>query len=254
MSRRFRIALSLACAALVAVSFAAYADQVQAEAEQERSDALMRYGGEVVTLVVATRNLEAGEELSAADLSARDWLVDLAPENAITAMEDAVGLALSEPVAKGVPLTAFNFRDGSEPIEVPSGRIAVSIPVNDKTGIAREVAVGSELIAYAVDDDGVDLVSGSLSVLTVPVAGSWASTTSITLAALPQDVAAVLEASASGRLRLVMPADDAVGLVVEDAALQEAEAPTEVPAEEAGNQDTASDAGQQEAEAPIEAA
>ena len=251
MSTKFRAVLSLAFAALAAVSFAAYADQVRTEAEQERNDALMRYGGEVVTLVVAARNLEAGEEPSASDLSERDWLVDLAPENAITSLEEVVGRALSEPVAKGVPLTAFNFRDGSEPIEVPSGRIAVSIPVSDKTGIAREVAVGSELIAYAVGDAGVRLVSGSLSVLVAPAAGGWASASTITLAAVPEDVAAVLEASASGQLRLVMPADDAVGLVMADEQAEAAlAAPTEVPAEEESEQEI----DEQQEAAPTEAA
>ena len=61
MSLRFRVVFALSCAVLTLLAFTSYAGQVRAEAEKVRSDAIARYGGEVVSLVVTNRQIEAGE-------------------------------------------------------------------------------------------------------------------------------------------------------------------------------------------------
>lgn len=209
MSGRFRIVLSLAFALLGVVSCLAYADSVRSEAERVRSDAIARFGGEVAELVVANRVLESGDVVTEQDISVRDWVSDLAPSGALTNLDEVVGRQVSVPVAEGAPLTELNFRDDSALAEVPAGHVAVSVPVTEKLGISRGVTRGARLSAYAVSDDGPRLIASDVEVLS-----ELGSTTGIvasqqvTIAVLPNDVTAVLSASASGDLRLVIPADD----------------------------------------------
>ena len=206
MSLRLRVAISLACAVLVGIVFVAYAERVRAEAEGVRSEALARYGGEVVSVVVANRALERGEMVSAADVSERDWLVELVPENVSTSMDDVVGRAVTVPVAKGAPLCALNFREEAGGLAVPEGQVAVSVPLTDRTGVPLDVAPGSVAIAYATDDEGTALLSEGVTVLEAPEASSGLSS-SLTLAVAPEAVPKILTASAEGTLRLVVPAE-----------------------------------------------
>lgn len=213
MKQSFRLVLSSACAFLALLSFYAYGQSVREEAQMQRNEILERYGGEIIQVVVPTRTLEAGQTITASDISELEWLVDLTPSDAITSAEDVVGLTLSVAAAQGVPLTALNFRTGSEAAEVPSGKVALSIPLNDKTGISTDVALGSMLAAYSVGDKGTYLLAGNLNVLSIPAPTSVLNSASrITLAVAPEDVPNILEASATGALRLVLPADDVISL------------------------------------------
>lgn len=206
MSLRLRVVISLACAVLVGVVFVVYADRVRAEVEEARSDAIARYGGEVVSVVVANRALERGEVVSAADVSERDWLVELVPEDVTTSMDDVVGRAVTVPVAKGAPLCALNFREEAGGLEVPEGQVAVSVPLTDRTGVPLDVSPGSVVIAYATGDEGTELLSEDVTVLELPEASSGLSA-SLTLATTPDAVPEILTASAEGTLRLVVPAE-----------------------------------------------
>lgn len=210
MGLKLRVAIAVACAALAALSFHSYANEVRAEADKVRSEAIAQYGGEVVELVVATKALEAGDVVEASDVKVREWLVDLAPSGAKTDIDDVVGKTVSVPAAKGAPLTTLNFRDANKTADVPSGYVAVAIPVSDKLGVSTEVASGSKVVAYRVTSEGSELVAADAQVLTSPGTTSAATTSAkpMTLAVLPDDVSGVLAASSAGELRLVLPADD----------------------------------------------
>lgn len=168
MNRRFRLALSGSCALLAAVLCALYGQHVQDEADRVRTEALERYGGEVVSLVVATEGLEPGDVVDRSNVVERDWLADLAPADAVTGIDAVMGSEVTVPVAAGVPLTGLNFRDGTEAVEVPDGRVALSIPVTDKLGLPAATAAGTILAAYEVADTGVRLVAEDAQVLRVP--------------------------------------------------------------------------------------
>lgn len=214
MSLRFRVVFATACAAFVALLFVAYADRVRAEADQVRKDAIARYGGEVVSLVVAEKGLKPGDVVSQADVRMRDWVADLAPEGAITSLENVVGREVTVPVASNAPVSELAFRSDSEAIEVPSGRVAVSVPVTDKLGLSRGVRQGAPVAAYEVLDSGSSLIAEGITVLASPQAKSSgiAAQGQVTLAVSPDNVTRILSANAAGSLRLVMPADDARGL------------------------------------------
>lgn len=243
MSRRTRLIAAVLCSLAALGACLLYGREVKAEAERVRTDALARYGGEVVSLVVATRTLESGDVVDAGSVSVREWLSDLAPAQAITRVEDVLGRQVTVPLAQGLPLTQLNFRDGTSGLDVPAGFVALSLPLTDKLGLSRSISAGTRVVAYAVGSNGTVMLTGSALVLASPVeATSFSQTQSILLAVHPDDVSAVLGASARGDLRLVVPAED-----VEFAETELAVAPTDVPAE-------ADDSGDENANVPDEVA
>lgn len=233
MTRRFRLILSGSCALLSAVLCLAYGGHVREESDRARVEALERYGGEVVTLVVATEGIEAGESVSRTNVSEREWLVDLAPADAVTRLDDVLGSEVSEPVAAGVPLTSLNFRDVTEAVEVPDDRVALTLPADEDLGVPPGTGAGEVLAAYETDERGVRLISDDVRVLSVPMTGQGPlSSGSITVAVEPDDVARLLAVSDAGSLRFALPGDRALEL-----AEAEQGAPESVPAEGDGEKD-----------------
>ncbi|OUO58798.1 hypothetical protein B5F73_07225 [Olsenella sp. An270] len=228
VTRRLRLVVSCSCALASLALCLVYGAHVRQEAERVRSEALERYGGEVVTLVVATEGIEAGESVSRANAAEREWLVDLAPADAVTSIDSVIGSDVSVPVAAGVPLTGLNFRDAAEAVEVPEGRVALTVTVDDDLGVPPGVSAGELLAAYEVDEDGVQLLAGDVRVLSAPEGGAgMLSAGSITVAVAPDDVARMLAASAAGSLRLALPGERAL-----EVAEGEQSAPASVPAED----------------------
>ena len=209
MSQRLRIAVSTACALVVVLACMLYGTHVRNEAEQERTETLRRYGGETATLVVANHSIEAGEVVGAADVSTRDWISSLAPEGAFMSTDDVLGREVSIPVAANTPLCELNFRDTSQIASIPEGHVAVSVPISDKLGLSSAASVGSHVVAYRVKEGSAEPIGELATVLSVPGStGGSSSKGFITVAVAASDVPAVLSASTSGDLRLVVPADD----------------------------------------------
>lgn len=242
MSPKIRVAIAVVCAACVGLSFAAYADDVRAEADRQRSEVIARYGGEVVDLVVARHALEPGDVVEAGDVEVREWLVDLAPEGAITDADEVLGTTVTVPAAAGAPLTGLNFRDATEAEDVPEGYIAVSVPITDKLGLSAGTQVGSKVVAFRVTSDGAQVLATDAVVLSMPETASSAlvSSGTLSIAVLPDDVADVLSASATDDLRIVLPAEGVD-------AIPDAGAPDEVEAVE-GSADATAGAGSEEGE------
>ena len=214
MSRRFKIVLSGAFALLAVVLCLAYGESVRAEEEARRQETLTRYGGEVVSLVVATSQLEEGQVISAGDVAKRDWVSDLVPEGAITNLDDAIGKKITVAAASGTPLTQLNFRETGAAVEVPSGKIAVSVPMADKLGVGEGVVAGDRLVAYRVADGAATVLAKEATVLSMPEGSrTLASGLQVmTVALAPTDVSSVLAASTEGSLRFGLPARDVEGV------------------------------------------
>lgn len=208
MTRRMRLLLSGALAVLTAGLCALYAQEVHAEADRQRAEVLERFGGQTVRLVVASEALEAGDVVSRRNVAERDWAGELVPEGALMSIEDVLDQKVTVPVASGAPLTSLNFRDEDQMPAVPDGYVAIQVPVTDKLGLPGQVAAGTRLVAYEVTDEGARTLSADVQVLLAQSGSSSLARGSISVAARPDDVAALLSASAEGSLRLVMPADD----------------------------------------------
>lgn len=197
---------------------ALYANKVQSDADRERAETLRRYGGEVTTLVTANRVIEAGETIMASDVEERDWISTLAPDGALRATDDVVGKRVSVPIAAHAPVCEINMRESSEMAEVPSGHIAVTVPLDDRTGVSASTPEGARLIAYQLREEGTRLICDKALVLAVAGAGSGSlGQAAITLAVPTKSATDILLAEATGDLRLVMPAHD-VGEAPQDPA------------------------------------
>ena len=72
MTLRFRLIFATACAVLAIMLGAAYSDKVKADVERQRSDAIARYGGEVVGVVVTKDGLRPGDVVEASNVGIRD--------------------------------------------------------------------------------------------------------------------------------------------------------------------------------------
>ncbi len=210
MSRRFRMIVSAACALAAVVLCLLYANHVEGQAESIRAEAVARYGGEVTRLLVATKALEAGDVISSANTAEKEWLSDLAPKGALTDFSQVKGKQVSVPVSQGAPLCELNFREGSAMADVPSGYVALSVPLTDKLGLTSAVGVGTTLAAYKVADSKTALLTADVQVLLAPAndGSTVLSKGSLCVAVRPKDVAALLSASSEGSLRLVIPASD----------------------------------------------
>lgn len=240
MSRRFRLALAALCALAACAACLLYGERIKAQEERARLDVLERYGGEVVSLLVATRNLEYGDIIDAGAIATREWLADLAPDQALVRLEDVIGRQVTVPLAKGLPLTQLNLRDGTSGLDVPAGFVALSLSLTDKLGLSRNISAGTRVIAYSVGSNSTVLLTGDALILASPIeATTFSSTQTISLAVRPEDVSAVLGASARGDLRLVIPADD-----VEFAHDAPESAPVDVPAEDGAVEDRTSAQGE----------
>lgn len=211
MEKKLRLVLSGSLAAMTAGLCLLYGQQVHAEADAERAEVLERFGGERVQLVVAADGLEAGDTVTRQNVELREWVADLAPAGALMSLDDVVDRQITVPAAEGAPLTGLNFRDEGQMPEVPSGYMALQVPLSEKLGLTTSAPAGARLVAYEVADDGTRLIAGDVQVLVAAGAASGTgavSRGSISVAVRPDDVAALLAASAEGSLRLVVPSSD----------------------------------------------
>mgnify|MGYP000883830053 CR=1 FL=1 len=215
MSLRFRVIFASACAVLVVMLVVGYADTVRAAALQEHNDAVARYGGDVASVVVATTALEPGDVVEASDVGMRDWIADLVPEGACTSLDAVVGREVTSPIPKNAVVADASFRTDEAMAQVPSGMVAITLPITDRLGVQRGIPVGTRLTAYQVDKESARLLAEGLMVLSAPSGPSAsgiatsATQAQLTVAAPSDGVDALLAASAAGTLKFVLPADDA---------------------------------------------
>lgn len=231
MRRNARLILSIACGALSVVLALAYGESARAEVRAERSEVLERYGGEVTHLVVARSAMSAGTLISDGNVEEREWLADMAPTGAITSLDDVVGVRLTSDVAAGEPLNELDIAADKDVLEVPEGRVAISVRLTDKTGLASGVTEGARVLAYRNVDDALHLITNDTTVLSVSGTATSSGVQTVCLAVLPSSVEDVLAASSDGSLRLALPgagvlspADDAAASdgAAEDAGSEEA--------------------------------
>ncbi|MDR2197765.1 MAG: Flp pilus assembly protein CpaB [Coriobacteriales bacterium] len=232
---RKRTALALLCAAVAALAMALYASGIRAEATESRQRALTSYGGDQIEVFVATRDIAAGETLSADNVSSQLWLSDLLPEGALGEQKEVFGQMLALPLLCNEPVVAAKLGDGSasaEALSVPAGFCAVSIPTDDVLAVGGAIRVGSIIMVYAAGPSAVELLAEDVLVLETSngaIDGTSAATSSgsrlfgdvatrkalawVTLAIEPHRVQELIAASRDKSLYLVLPG---TGIGLED--------------------------------------
>ena len=197
--------VAVACAVLAAVFMGIYAAGVRGEAAGARQGALERYGGETARVYVTTRAVGRGETLSERNVATEDWLVDLLPEGALVSGTDVLGQTAAAAIAENTPLAEVNIDRAGEPLDVPSGLVAVSVPCSNESAVGGALTAGSVIDVYVISDGSARLLCEGISVLKTNAEGTAASLSWATVAVNPAQVEALIAASGIQRLYFVLP-------------------------------------------------
>ncbi len=206
MSSRKRIVISVVCAVLAAALVAGYAASVRSGASAEREEALRRYGGETVSVCVATRSIEAGETFSDRNVAMTDWLVDLLPEGAVQDADEVIGKAAAAKIASNTPVCLIDVESQTLTLDVPEGMTALSVPCTAQSAVGGALAPGADVDVYVVDQGSAKLLGTGVRVLQTS-----SSTTNpwVTVAVDPSRVEALIAAASLQNLYFVLPSEGA---------------------------------------------
>ena len=205
MTKKIRILISVLSALLASFCFFAYVQSVRAEAEKSRAEAIQKYGGELTSILVATKQIEPGETLSSSNTQVKSWISDLIPEGAITNPESVMGRTVSSVIGVGMPVVSLHLRSVASQITIPENLIGLTISHGEKYGLAERLSAGTKLAAYEVTDSLITCIASDISVLSDDTEGTLYTSSSVTLGLTPEQVPAVLSAYARGTLRFTLP-------------------------------------------------
>lgn len=108
-----------------------------------------------VAVLVAARDVRAGEQLAASDVAVARMHEDSVPAGALTAPDDAVGEYVAWPLTAGEPVLGRMMRHQRSGIEltaavsVPDGFHAVAVPVQPAGAVGGMLAPGDHVDVYA---------------------------------------------------------------------------------------------------------
>ncbi len=184
-----------------------YMGVVQQEADNARNDAIARYGGEQVEVLVAKRDINPGEVVDSSNTYKKLWVSDLLPEGSITNAADVYGKKLASFVAVGEVLIAKRFETTSIGIDVPEGLVALSVPAQDINAVGGAITKGSQVDVYAV---GTSTACLGRNILVLATSNTDESTSTqkmnwITLAVQPSKVQEFVSAAENLEIYFTLP-------------------------------------------------
>ncbi|QKF07366.1 Flp pilus assembly protein CpaB [Berryella wangjianweii] len=213
MSRRKNAVLSIAFAAVAGVSAFMCVEGARSEAQASYSEALSRYGGEQVDVVVARRDLAPGQLVSASDVEVRTMVSRMLPEGAIRSVDEVAGLRPSSMVLAGEACSRRRFEQTTTGLEVPDGLSALSLQAKAAQAVGGAVRAGMKVDVYLAGDEASSLLCRRALVLATSAGAEGGSGTGVldwvTVAVLPEQVQQLVAASGRGHLCLTLPSDQA---------------------------------------------
>lgn len=216
MKRGKRLLLSAASGVAAAVLAFAYASSVKAEAERAQREAIASYGEELVAVCVATRDIEPGEELDEGNIAMEDWVASLLPPDAALSIDGVAGRVATSRIPKRAAICPAYVEERDEGIEVPRGKVAVSVPSDAEHAVGGALARGDLVDVYVSRDSISDRLAQGRVIDTSALAGAGAQMTWVTLAVDPAVVPEVLAATTAGTVTLVLPAESAARVEKEE--------------------------------------
>lgn len=211
MSVKARVIVAVVCGLLAAVMMVAYMSSVKDEAVGERDRALERYGGETVTVCVASRAIAAGEVFSERNVSELEWLVDLLPEGALAQADEVLGKTAACAIAQNTPLAAVHVAAVGQALGVPQGKVALSVPCSNDSAVGGELPAGSVVDVYVVGDGSARPAAQGIEVLKTNVTSGVGSLSWAILAVDPDQVEALVGLAATQKLYLTLPSGELAG-------------------------------------------
>ncbi len=196
------------CGVVCSVCVFAYSTVVRGEADSARAEAMERYGGEQVEVLVATKDIYPGETLSSANSASKTWLSDLLPEDCVTNLADVKDVQVSSMIVKGEAISKRRFESSSAAIEVPQGCVALSVSAQDVQAVGGSICAGCLVDVYATGSQTA-CIGKNILVLATNVEGSNSSKSKVswvTLAVPLEQSQEFVTASQSMDIYFVLPA------------------------------------------------
>ena len=203
--------VAIICGAVCAICVFAFMGTVQGEANAARAEALARYGGEQVDVCVATRDIAAGERVDASAVETKLWVADLLPEGALSEPSEIVGRTAASSILKGEVLSSKRFEQAHSILDVPAGKVAVSVPAKTVQAVGGAVQPGMHVDIYATGDSAATALAEGVLVLATSSnegGGLRSDAAWITVALDPEKVQEMVTASSRYDLYFVLPADE----------------------------------------------
>lgn len=222
MRQRTRIIVSILTGVAALALTLVYTSSVESAAYAQQKETMERYGGDLVEVCVATRDIEAGETIDDACVSVDEWVATLLPADAYIAMRDVEGKQATSRIPKNTVLCPDYFERHESALEVPRGKVAVSVAVDEEHAVGGALALDDYVDVYASKDGVADRLCGARIIDTSVEKTDGGTIAWATLAVDPDDVSELLAAAAKGSINLVVP-DDATAEVDADEAEDEAQ-------------------------------
>jgi len=199
-------AFGIACAVCIAL----YASMVQQEADSARAEAMERYGGEQVEVLVATKDIFPGETLTSSNTTMKTWLSDLLPEECVTNFDEVKGLQVSSLVISGEAISTKRFSNETTPLNVPEGCVALSVPAEDVQAVGGALTAGMLVDVYATGSETARIGDGLLVLATNAEAseGGNAKVSWVTLAVPLEQSQEFVTASQSMEIYFTLPSSE----------------------------------------------
>lgn len=214
MRRGVRLAISVASGILALVLASWYGASIRAEAARERQELLAAYGGDVVSVCVATRDVNAGELIDEGDIELAEWVAGFLPADSATSVDEVVGKRATSNIPARAVLCPVYFQERGGALEVPEGMVAVSVPVDSAHAAGGTLAYGDTVDVYLAGTGIADCICRAQVIATSAdeASGTSADLSWVTIAVAPDRVSELLAATAKGSINLVVPGSEVKGL------------------------------------------
>ncbi|MDO4442836.1 MAG: Flp pilus assembly protein CpaB [Slackia sp.] len=213
MRRRVHLAVGILCGVVCVAGILAYTSDLESDLDRERAEALARYGGEQVEILVATDDVAVGDTLDSTNSEKRLWLSELIPEGAVSDGDEVASLPATSPIYAGEVVLKHRFDEHETvALQVPDGKCAVSVPAKAVSTVGGSIAPGSYVDVYSSSGSATDLLASRVLVLSTSTtieeeSEKKSEVTWVTLAVGPDAVEELITASQKSELYFVLPAD-----------------------------------------------
>ena len=188
-----------------------YVSSVRTQADSARIEAMEKYGGEQIEVLVAKRDIYPGETLNNSNVELKVWLSDLLPDEALVNADGVWGKQVSSLVVKGEVVSEKRFKSDSAEIEVPEGLVALSVPAKEAQTVGGSLSSGKYVDVYATGTQTTCLGKKVLVLATNASSEEKSSKSNVswvTLAIAPEKAQEYVAASQSMDIYFTLPASE----------------------------------------------
>ena len=209
MDRRKRLLISAMAGIIAAVvSYAAISD-ARREADRVKREAMEQYGGDLIAVCVASREIEPGEKIDEGNTTVTEWASTLLPAGSIEGLSDAVGRTATARIPAHAPLAEAYFEHEEGAVDVPRGMVAVSVASDCEHAVGGAIERGERVDVYAQGDALADKLASAKVIDSNVLSAGGGDVQWVTLAVRPSEVRELLAATSRGMVTLTVPGDDA---------------------------------------------